>query len=827
MHTRWLAVRPPSASRRRSRQLAITVSIIVALGVGTCISVLGLLHQLLVGSRPYANAEQLVVIENRGDYELAGEKREDWRLSWLDWKDFEAQQRSFAAVAAATPPSLTTLDTDTRAQSIPHMVVTDTLLPLLGVRPFVGRLLGASDFVPGSPPVVLITRTVWNSQFGGDPGVLGRNVRVDGQPVSIVGVIEDDAVGFLWRKQTLFDSEENHGYVVAPMVAGWQGRAAKSRAFQQGRRDIPMVMAVGRLRPGVDLAQAQLELGTIGRQISLGHPDTNRGRTLGVAAWSAWRTKKLDFVPPLLWTIAVLSLVVACASATGLVMADAVRREPEMAVRHALGASSGQLAALILRRSITGTLPGTVLGLAVAWAGLRWLATPAPDPDRLVGLPFTPITALVAVGLTGVAALVLGAVGVRVLRQQDLTAGLKEAGAGASAGRSRRVLLGTIVGIQMAAAMALGLVSGLLLRSMFHIVETDLGYEAGNSFLVSIILPADRYPDPATQAAYFDRVLTTARLIPGVAAAAISDAPPLSNAMTSFSGLSVDMPGQPPVDLGRQIGVRVSSGYFEATTIPIVRGRAFTEEEFRTGAPVMIVGEDFCRTRLRGMDPLQSVLLFGTTPNRIVGVARAVRSQGPLRPSDDLVYSLWNPKSMRTTYGNLVVRPSAPTAEVMSRVVRDLMKLDPHVVVNTPHTLRTLYARRIEDRTRTLHLLALASLIVLLLTAFSISGALGEFVAHKQREIAVRKALGATGINTMWLVGRYLSLPVIAGVCCGALGGWALARTLSSQLVGVEAADPTTMVATVAVQLVIGAVAAFGSIRRALAVDPATTLRGL
>jgi putative ABC transport system permease protein len=813
---------------RRSRQLAVTVTIIVALGVGTCVSVLSLLHHLVVGSRPFATPETLVVVKNYGAYERPSGKRENAQLSWLDYQDTVAQQHSFVAMGSATSETFATLDTGTRARTTGQVSVTPGLLTPFGVRATRGRLLVAGDFVPGAPPVMLITTALWQHHLGSEPDIVGRTVHINGQIVSIAGVVEDDVVAFQRQRSTLFDRDTFNGCVIVPLVPGGHGEAAKRQAKSQSDRAEPMVTVFGRLRLGATVKGAKIEFRGIGQQLARSYPATNKGRSLGVEGWSQWHVANMDYVLPLLWAVAVLSLVVACASAVGLVVADAIRREPEMAVRHALGASYGRLTVLVLRRSLMWTIPGGAMGLLLAWVMLRWVAPSTPGANSMVDLPFGLDMILVAAGLTLVAAVVLSLVGVRVLRQQNLTIGLKEASAGVSAGRGQRFVLGTIVWVQLTAAMAVGLASGMLLHSMASIIGTDVGFGTGDSFLVRLVIPEGRYTDPAAEFAYFDRVLTTVRSLPGIASAALSNAPPLSNAVASMEGLSIELPGRARRELSWQSHVRVSSGYFDAAMIPIVSGRAFSEAETRTGTPVFIVDEEFCRQNFSGVDPQQVVLRFGETPYPIVGVAKRVRSFGPLERVLPTIYAPWGLSSYRRTrFAHVVVRPSGPPAAVMTRVLQELVRIDPHVVINDPETYRTLYGKRIEDRTRTLRLVTLASLIVLLLTAFSISGALGEFVAHKQRELAVRKALGASPLNVMWLVGRYLAVPAIGGMCCGAVGGWALARTLSSQLVGVEPTDLATIVATMAAQLAIGAVAAFGSIRRAMAVDPATTLRGL
>jgi hypothetical protein len=243
MHARWLNLHPQVGSLRRPRHLAITVSIIVALGVGTCISVLGLLHQLLVGSRPYANAEQLVVIENHGSYTLEGRAWESPRLSWPDFRDLESQQQHFAGLGAVAWPGRTTLDTGTRARSAERLSVTADLLSVLRARAYRGRLLTAADFAAEAPSVALITVQLWHNHFGADPGVINRVVRIGSQPVSVVGIVQDDVVRFLQPRRTLFEDSEYTGTIVVPATGGSGKRAAARHARQLANRGLPQVLA--------------------------------------------------------------------------------------------------------------------------------------------------------------------------------------------------------------------------------------------------------------------------------------------------------------------------------------------------------------------------------------------------------------------------------------------------------------------------------------------------------------------------------------------------------------------------------------------------------
>lgn len=805
----------------------MSVAIAVALGVGANVAVLSVLHNVFVGSQPYVDIDRLVLLENRGAYDLGLRKVEMPELSWPDYRDLDAQQRTFSAIGGISRSDRTIWDTGDRVRSTRRVFVTPKLTQLLGARAQIGRTLSDGDFEPGAAPVALVTEGLWRSQLGSDPRLVGRIVRVDGVTFTLVGVVADDVVGLLRERKNVFEEVDQNECLVIPLVPGSGGRMERILALRRENRALPMLTVVGRLRPGVSLDSAQTDVRTITQRLARDFPDTNSGRETRALALKEWQTRHVKHMRPMLLAVAILALLVACASAVGLMMADAVRREPEMAVRHALGASRAHLIGLVLQRSIWWTLPGGLLGLVFAWGALTWVEVADGGGSPVLRLPIGPGLLAGAAGLTALAGLALGGVGVWVLRYQNLTLGLKEAGRSISFGRRRRLILGVLLSIQVATATSLGLVSVLLFRSMANIYGVDLGFQAGQSFVVRLWLPEEHYRTADEKSAFFDNALTRVRAVPGVESVGIADAPPLSRVMVTMGGdIALEVPGRPPEALGPLVAQRVSPGYFESVGMRIKRGRAFSEEDARGNAPVVVVDEAFCRTRLGSADAMQAGIRMGGRRLSIVGVTADVRYGGPAEDATATLYVLRR-QVRPAPLGYFVVRPSGPTHDVMERVVGELGRIDRRVVVDDPQTLQSLFTKTIVARQRTLRLLTLAAGVVLLLTAFSVSGALSEFVENKTREIGLRKALGASSLRTVLLVCKYVGVPCVGGLLFGCIGGWVLARMLSSELFGLDAADPSTVVATVISQVALGVVAAAGPLRRAICIDAAGALRAL
>ncbi len=317
----------------------LTAAIAVALGVGASVAVLSVFHNVFVGSQPYGDADALVVLENRGGYDLGGRKVEKPELSWPDYRDLEAQQHTFAAIGGITGVERTIWDPGERVRSVRRVFVTPGLLPLLAVRARIGRTFYEGGFQPGAGAVALVTEGLWRRQLASDPQVVGRVGRVDGLAITLVGVVADDVVGLLRERKDVVEEGDQNECLILPLVPGGGGRTERILTSRRENRGLPMLTVIGRLAPGTSLESAQAEVRAISQRLARDFPDTNTGREIRVVRLTEWQTQHVKHMRPMLLAVAALALLVGCASATGLMMADAVPRQPEMAVRHALGAS--------------------------------------------------------------------------------------------------------------------------------------------------------------------------------------------------------------------------------------------------------------------------------------------------------------------------------------------------------------------------------------------------------------------------------------------------------------------------------------------------------
>lgn len=823
---------------KRSPGLVLSVAAAVGLGVGANLAVFALLHDIFAPATPYRDSRQLVVVENTGPYFFEGNVPEGLsspKLSGPDFSDLERQQRSLSAVGGILDDPVTVLSGIDRPRSVCRVFVTPHLFDVLGTRPVRGRLLARGDFADDAPAAALVTDLLWRTYLGSDPGVVGRAVHLDEQPFTIVGVVPADVVRLLQQRRRLFDEGARDRCVITPLVRGREGESARGNEYDRQHRDAPWLKVIGRVRDGVGLDAARADLGGVAGRLRVQYGPTNAKRGLTAVPLDTWRTTGVRPLLMMLTLAAALAFLVACANAAGIVLIENVRREPDLAVRQALGAGPSQLLRVVLVRSLLWSLPGILVGFAfghLTLALVRWGAS--ATNDRLVAISIGAPVLAAGFLLTLVAGLAAGGVAAWSMRRHDVTDSLREGGYTTSTGRRRHRATTALVAVQVAAAMSLAMGAALLVRSMWNVVSLDRGFDLDRGFVVQVRLPRSRYPRAPQQAQFYAQALARVRALSGVAAAGVSASPPLTDTMVSLSGdMFVETPAGRHV-FNRLGGQFVTPGYFEALKLKLTRGRLFTAADEQTNAPAIVVDETFRRKYLAGVDPLACSLRFGRDSLAIIGVVGDVRQSterdtGAARRAnlDATAYLLFRRFNGSPTWSFLVVRASGNPSTLSDAVVRELLAVDGAACLGDPRTFSRLFASKIAERRRILGLLGGFAAIVVMLTALSLASALAQFVSRHTRDIAIRFAIGASRWDVIKLTARQVGLAFGSGLVLGTIGGLFVARALASQLYGLEPTDPSTLAVTVAALLVLTLAAAAGPAWRACRVDPASALRAL
>lgn len=810
---------------RRSPGLAGSVAIAIGLGVGASLAIFGLLHDTLIGRSPFRDAGELVVIENTGRYYYEGRMSAGLAspfISGPDWLDIEAQSRTLSAIGAAAQFSGVMTGGD-RPRPIWRTLVSPRLFATIGASPRFGRLLDEADFKSGATPAAVLTESMWRRHFSSDPAALGRVIRIDDQPFTIVGVVADAVLRFLRQPQGLLDQVQDR-QVISPLLLELAGGESRLYKYLQQQRDAPWLTVVGRLASGRTLPAAQSEFSAMAAALASDHAATNRRRGLQVRGFEEWRTTKVRGTTLMLLSAALLVFFVSSFNASALILSEGIRHETETAVRQALGAAPARLVRLEAIRALVLAVPGGLLALLVAWTALfaadRMLAG---GSGAILRALLVPRVVLAGLALTAVAGLIAGAAAAWTLRRRNVAETLKEGGPTSSAGRRRQRAARGFMALQVAATTALVLGTGLMVRSVWNIVRVDLGFDVAHSLVVNVRLPPSRYPRGEDQRRFYQQALGRIRSLPGIQAAGVAETAPLTGTSMVMSGVEIQMPSGEIRTPERINAQRVMPGYLEALDMKLVRGRWFEDRDYTSGQAVL-VDQAFCLKHLPGVDPLQARVQLDRAVMPIVGVVADVRGDGPLEEPVEMLYMM-DPFDRPARWSFLVVRAAGTPADLGPAVLREVLALDPMVSTDDPKTVSELFADTFATRRRLLLLLASAAAVVLLLTAFSLVSTLGQYVSSRRREIAIRLALGADRRHVASLLGRHVAVAVIAGLLIGAAGGLALARTLATELFGVTPTDPLTFVESLAVIVLLAAASAIVPVWRASRIDATTALR--
>lgn len=793
---------------RRPGYTAIAL-ITLALGLGANTAIFTVVNAVLFRPLAYHDPERLIVVS--GTVAPA---------NFLDWR---AGVPAFAAAGAAEywTPTLTGHDAPEQIQALR---LTPDLLPMLGVPPLLGRLPSAEEAHDGRQRVVVLSHGTWTHRYAAARTVLGETMALNGQPYTIIGVMPS---GFQFAPYWATHSE-----VWAPLVL--EGRAAD--------RDGQSLRLFARLAPGITIAGAQAELNAVMARLERAYPGSNTGATL-VALQDMVVG---DVRPALLVLLGAVGLVLltACANVAHLQLLHAASREREFAVRVALGASRGRLVQQSLAESVLLSLGGALLGLGVAWAGVRLLILLSPpNLPRLetIHLDATVFAFLLVVAL--LSSLVFGVA--PALRSAGVPAGgaLKEGSRSGSESPRRRRIRTVLVVSEFATALVLLVGAGLLLRSFAKLAAVDMGFDPAHTLTMTVSLRGTPQAEPARRSAFFAALTEQLRTRPGVTAVGVTNHLPISgdNWRFSFSveGRPFPRPGERPHALFRL----ARPGYFNAMRIPLVRGRDFLPADEANAARVVIVNETLARREFPGVDPIGRRLSVDDPLKQadwftIVGVAHDV-TQNRLASAPDA--EMYYPYLRDTTIPEdaprltsslhpaemmFVIRASGDPAALMHAVQDAVHALDRGVAVSRVETMERVVAGQFTAPTFYLLLLGAFAGVAVLLAAVGVYGVLSHSAARRSHEMGVRIALGAAPAEPFRLVAREGLTLALVGGGLGVVAALGLTRYLRTLLFGVEPTDPLMFAAAVAVLVLIALLACWFPARRAARTDPMTALRG-
>ena len=786
---------------RRDSGFAAFAVLIVGLGIGASATVFSVVDAILLRPLPFLEPERLVWIANHDTSGLSGQTTQVGHLL-----DLRERNRSFSDMAgyfAFYGVGDNLLSGQGQPERLSGVPVSENFFQVLGVQPQFGRLFTAEECKWHGPKAVLLGHGLWDRRFGSDPGIVGRTLTINDEPVTVAGVLPASFdLGPVFAPGSHFDL-----YFPFPL-SNETNRWGNTMAI------------IGRLKPGVTISSAQAELKVLAQQIARAHPERNdfEGKLTPLAEHVSGRIRPALLV--LAGAVVVVMLIV-CANLSNLLLARTATRQKEIAIRTALGAGRRRLIRQMLTEGIVLSCSGAALGVILAAGGTHILTRLEALSIPLLGNVRTDVTVLafclMAAVLTGV---VFGLAPALQVPGNALHDVLKDTTRGSTAGKSRNWIRGALVVSEIAFALVLLVSAGLLVRSFLRVLEVNLGFRPEHAATVRVD-PDASYTTQAQQNAYFDDVLRRIRAIPGIEAAGLTDVLPLgrNRSWGAPAKGQTYAPGKFPVAFVRV----VSDGYLKAMGIRLIAGRDISERDTPAVEPVILINETLARTLWPGQSALGQIMR-ACGERRVVGVVGDVRHLA-LEQGSGMEMYLPMRQCRDISSVDLVVRTSLPPAELAPSVRAALKPIAPNLPGQDFRTLQQLVDKAVSPRRFVVLLLGGFALFALLLASLGIYGVVSYGVNQRTQEIGIRMALGASASGLqVRIITQTLGLAAV-GMLIGAAGSWALARALGGLLFGVTATDPVTLLGVPAILTLVAAVAGYLPARRASRIDPSIALR--
>jgi putative ABC transport system permease protein len=790
---------------RRPGFTAVAV-LTLALGIGANAAIFTVAYTLLVKPMPYVDAEQIVILaENnlpRGWTSFSISPP-----NFLDWRE---QNRSFERMAAWGGHSYNYTGGET-PERLRGLVGTEGFLEMLGGTPILGRGFVPEEFEPGQDLVVVLNHGFWRRAFGGSTAVLQQHITLNGQSHTIVGVMHPD-----WR----FGGRD---------IALFAPRAFSANERRQ--RGAHFLNVIARLKSGVTVGQAEVEMSGIAARLEEQYPDTNKN-------WGAVVTPLREAVvgdlrPMLMILLGAVGLVllIACANIANMLLARASVRAREMAIRIAIGAGRGRIVRQLLTESVLLAAIGGAIGVLLAYWGTSSLIHAYPDLlPRSSDIRVDGTALAFAASLSLATAVLFGLVPAFVSSRTQLNESLKEGGRTGSGGVFGRWLRSSLIVSEVAVALVLLAGAGLLLRSFAQLTKVEPGFQTDQRLSVTTVLPRPKYNEPGAMIVFYDHALERVRALPGVESAALTSVVPISGNDEIYS---IQFEGRPPLPQGQGVSALyylVSPDYFRTMGIPVLKGRAFTEQDRDGTTRVAIVNDEFVRLHYSNEDPIGQQIRMGRNSNitrEIVGVVGSVKHYSLRDKTQAQMYEPF--RQFPATSMTFVVKTSIEPTTVAAGVRREIRAVDPDQPVANTATLTAMMSSSMALPQVQTMLLAMFAGIALVLAAVGLYGVMAYAVSQRTQEIGIRMALGARPNSVLRLVMGHALALTAAGLSIGLAGVALLARMLSqlldALLFQVAPSDLATLAIVPLVLTIVALLATLIPARRAMRIDPIVALR--
>ena len=791
----------------RNPAFTLLATATLALGIGAATVMFSVIEGAVLNPFPYKDSHRLAVLVVRDTAYSP-----DYYWGWIpvqEFLDYRIQNHVFDALIGATHDQIVMTSGDVPVD-FNGLKATGNLFQVAGVPPLLGRTFTPADAEPGAPPVVVLGYKAWESKFGGDPRIIGRTLILNRRPTTVIGVMPPR---FAWQASDMF-------FPVTFSAAETSGEPV-------------YVSLIGRLKHGVSIEQAVAEVAVLSKNDAALHPKEHP-KSMSFSAellTDAAVGREAHRVFYILFGAVGLLFGIACVNVANLLLARATSRETEIAIRASLGAGRLRLVRQFMVESLLLAAGGAFLGCLLAWAGLKGVLAvvpvwdiPAESDIRINGLVLV-FTVVVALGGT----LLFGLAPALHALQRDFQGDLRSGGRGAGESRRHGRLRNLLVVSEVALSLVLLTGAGMLLRSFFAIRHIELGYDPSNVLSAYFMLPESRYKTIEQRNQFSLEALRRVRGLPGVVSAVFAAPPPVYGGWSS----GIEITGKVSQEDWRTRMRAVSDGYFSTMRIPLVEGRAITEEEYVHARMLAVVNQSFVRKYFVGENPLGRQVTAKQLPDfgasvksstfEIVGVAADICDSGPDQPSGPEMYFPYTVRGLR--WRSLLVRTAQAPTLLLNPVRRVVAAMDKELPLEGEPLVELQNRNWYSDPQFELILMSIFAALGLALVLIGVYSVLSYSVTQRTREIGVRMALGAGAAEVRRMVLKSGLRWLLVGIAIGVPASVGLAKVLANRIWGLKTADPLTLAAVAVVLTLVGLAACYFPARRATRVDPMEALR--
>jgi len=785
------------------------VILTLALGMGAMTSIFSLVNGFFLKPLPYPQAQELAFI-----WEVDPEDGNTMTVTPADFRDWQRGSASFTHMAGFNIDPVILSGSGLEARRVPGSIVTESFFRTLGVGPVKGPGFSPEHFQFGGSPAAIITHALWQGRYGGDPGMVGKTIRINGRAVPVVGILGPD------YQHPDPSPEWLDTQVIRPLTV--------SPEEMQGRK-WRWMRVLGRLAPGASLQQAQAELDGIAARIAQAHPETNQGWGARVVGF---RDEHLGEARPallILLSAGGLVLLIVCVNLANLFLARSRRRRQEFAIRSAMGGGRRRITRQLMMEGLVVSLAGGGLGLALTLGISRTLAS---LKDRYYPsmvdvsvdfrvLAFTlGLACLTAVLFSILPALAASNPGLR----NALAQGSPGSGRGLGARRTREALV--LLEVALTAVLLFGAL--LLGRSFLELVSVPTGFQQRDILVAEIRIPRGIAPDAEDVYAFWHRLQDRVEALPAVRSVTFSSDPPFT-AWNSYKQIRIQGDPRPEEDLPDFEYSSVGPGFFQVLGAPLLAGRTFTREDRAGNLPVAVVNESLARRLWPGRSPLGQEVEMRVrgrpdpVPFQVVGMVGDIREDGFDRPTEPILYIplLQEPRGL----ASIMLETRGDPLALVPDLRESLRQVDHEIPISFVTTLSGLMDDTVAVPRAALSVGLAFGLLTLVLVAVGVSGVMASAVADRRREMGIRASLGASGRALRAMILRRSLFLTLTGLALGLLGAVFLGRVLEGLLFQVSARDPGALILTALVLATVALLSAWIPAREASRIDPMETLR--